>query len=44
MVIQNPDGTLTVQKQPPKDAAAKKALVIPPQVVTPFITAPQEQK
>jgi hypothetical protein len=43
MIIQNPDGTFTVQKAPPKegadDAKAKKGLVIPPQVVVPIIPA-----
>jgi hypothetical protein len=41
MVIQNPDGTMTIQKEPPKEAAkdtkAKNGLVIPPQVVVPTI-------
>ena len=39
----NPDGTFTVQKAPPKEAAkdpnAEKGLVIPPQVVVPLIPA-----
>jgi hypothetical protein len=42
MIIDNPDGTFTVQKQPPKsanDAKAKQGLVIPPQVVVPMIPA-----
>lgn len=47
MVIQNPDGTLTVQKEPPKgrakDTEAKKRLVIPPQVVVPTIPAPERR-
>ena len=42
MIIQNPDGTFTVQKAPPKEGAedtkAKKGLVIPPQVVVPIAT------
>jgi hypothetical protein len=42
MVIQNPDGTMTVQKEPPKEGAkntkTKKGLVIPPQVVVPIVT------
>ena len=41
MIIHNPDGTFTIQKAPPKEAAkdpkAKKGLVIPPQVVVPLI-------
>jgi hypothetical protein len=46
MIIQNPDGTFTVQKAPPKDGAkgtAKKGLVIPPQVVVPLIPARQKR-
>jgi hypothetical protein len=39
MVTQNPDGTITVQKQPPKgnskDAKGKNGLIIPAQVVAP---------
>jgi hypothetical protein len=40
LVTQNPDGTFTVQKVPPKEGAkgtAKKGLIIPPQVVVPII-------
>jgi hypothetical protein len=41
MIIDNPDGTFTVQKAPSKeqaqDAKAQKGLVIPPQVVVPLI-------
>jgi hypothetical protein len=48
MIIHNPDGTFTVQKAPPKEAAkdpnAKKALVIPPQVVVPLIPAREKRK
>ena len=43
MIVHNPDGTFTVQKQPPKstkDTKANKGLVIPPQVVVPFIPPP----
>jgi hypothetical protein len=47
MVIPNPDGTFTVQKAPPKEAAkdpnAKKGLVIPPQVVVPIIPAREKR-
>jgi len=47
MIVHNPDGTFTVQKAPPKEAAkdpkAKKGLVIPPQVVVP-IAAPPEKR
>jgi hypothetical protein len=48
MVIQNPDGTFTVQKEPPKgeaeNAKAKEGLVIPPQVVVPITPAPEKRK
>jgi hypothetical protein len=46
MVIQNPDGTFTVQKVPSKEQAkdaAKKGLVIPPQVVVPIIPAREKR-
>lgn len=47
MIVHNPDGTFTIQKQPPKagtnDSTAKKGLVIPPQVVVPLIPAPEKQ-
>ena len=47
MIIHNPDGTFTVQKVPSKAQAkdaAKKGLVIPPQVVVPIITADEKRK
>jgi hypothetical protein len=47
MIIQNPDGTFTVQKVPSKEGAkgtAKKGLVIPPQVVVPIIPAREKRK
>jgi hypothetical protein len=47
MVIQNPDGTFTVQKAPPKEGTkgtATKGLVIPPQVVVPIIPARERRK
>jgi hypothetical protein len=47
VVIHNPDGTFTIQKAPPKEQAkdaAKKGLVIPPQVVVPMIPAHQKRK
>jgi hypothetical protein len=47
MIVHNPDGTFTVQKQPPKstkDTKAKKGLVIPPQVVVPIIPARERRK
>jgi hypothetical protein len=40
MIIENPNGTFTVQKTAPKETAkdpnTKKGLVIPPQVVVPI--------
>ena len=47
MIIQNPDGTFTIQKAPPKEQAkdaAKKGLVIPPQVVVPIIPARERRR
>jgi hypothetical protein len=48
MVTQNPDGTFTVQKEPPngnsKDAKGTKGLVIPPQVVVPMFRTPEEKQ
>jgi hypothetical protein len=47
MIVHNPDGTFTVQKEPAepaKDAKAKKRLVIPPQVVVPIIPAPHRAR
>ena len=47
MVIDNPDGTFTVQKAPPKDGAkgtAKQGLIIPPQVVVPLIPSREKRK
>jgi hypothetical protein len=43
IIVQNPNGTLTAQKEPPKDAKPK-GLVIPRQVVIPFATTPQPPK
>lgn len=41
MIIQNPDGTFTVQKGPPdgtsKDSKVQNGLVIPPQIVVPMV-------
>jgi len=42
-IINNPDGTFTIQKEPP-DGTSKKSevrdgLVIPPQIVVPFVPA-----
>ena len=39
LIIQNPDGTLTVQKER-TGAAEHEGLVIPPQVVVPMLPAP----
>jgi len=47
MIVHNPDGTFTVQKEPAKsanDTKAKKGLVIPPQVVVPIIPVPERRK
>jgi hypothetical protein len=47
MIIHNPDGTFTVQKVPSKEQAkdaAKKGLVIPPQVVVPIIPVREKRK
>ena len=46
-ITHNPDGTFTIQKQPSKKAAkgAKdKGLVIPPQTIVPFATAPKTKQ
>jgi len=44
MIVHNPDGTFTVQKEAPKDAKGDyKGLVIPPQVVVPFFPATKEK-
>jgi hypothetical protein len=47
MVIQNPDGTITVRKEPStgdaKDMKVKKGLVIPAQVVVPVIRTPEKK-
>ena len=44
LAVQNPDGTLTFQRVPPKgDDKAKKGLVIRPQVVVPFIPLPKKR-
>ena len=42
--VENPNGTLTAQKEPPKDAKAPKGLVIPKQVVIPFAITAQAPK
>ena len=43
LVTQNPDGTLTIQKETPKDAQVVNGLVIPPQVVAPTFSHPQNK-
>ena len=43
LIIHNPDGTMTVQKEPvprKSEYGAKKGLVIPPQVVVPMVSSP----
>jgi hypothetical protein len=43
MITKNPDGTFTVQKVPPTGSKDNnKGLVIPPQVVVPFILLPEK--
>jgi hypothetical protein len=44
MITQNPDGTFTVQKEPPKDAKVFNGLVIPPQVVAPTVRIPEKKQ
>jgi hypothetical protein len=45
LVTRNPDGTITVQKLPPNgDSEGKNGLVIPPQVVTPFVRVPETKQ
>jgi len=48
MVTPNPNGTFTVQKEPPngncKDTKGKSGLVIPPQVVVPFFIRTSKKK
>ena len=47
LIIRNPDGTMTVQKLPaPENTedAAQNGLVIPPQVVVPFVSAPANDR
>ena len=48
MIIQNPDGTFTIQREPPngnsKDANVTKGLIIPPQVVVPIIPPPEKKQ
>ena len=43
LITDNPDGTFTIQKQPPKgsEGSQNRGLVIPPQVVVPEIPAPR---
>jgi hypothetical protein len=44
LIVRNADGTLTVQSVPPKEAKAGRGLVIPKQVVIPFVSQPQAPK
>lgn len=39
MIINNPDGTFTIQKKPCRYSKGKSGLVIPPQVVVPMVPA-----
>jgi hypothetical protein len=46
-IVRNPDGTLTVQKQPAPgktENAGENGLVIPPQVIVPIASAPATTK
>jgi hypothetical protein len=43
MIVQNHDGTFTVQKGRPQDAQINNGLVIPPQVVVPIIPAVEKK-
>jgi hypothetical protein len=47
MIIQNSDGTFTIQKEPAngnsKDAKGEKGLVIPPQVIVPEVRRPERK-
>jgi hypothetical protein len=47
LIIHNPDGTFTIQKEPPKgeaeNAKANQGLVIPPQVVVPIAPVPKNE-
>ena len=47
LVVQNPDGSITIQKEPAKtagtDPKAKKGLVIHPQVIVPTAPAPEKK-
>ena len=43
MIVQNHDGTFTIQKAPPKDAQINNGLVIPPQVVVPIFSAVEKK-
>lgn len=48
MIVHNPDGTFTVQKEPPdgtsKVSTVQNGLVIPPQVVVPFVPAIEKKR
>jgi hypothetical protein len=47
LIVRNPDGTLTVQKEPPKGTTEgdgeRKGLRIPPQVVVPMYPTPNNK-
>jgi hypothetical protein len=48
VVTPNPDGTFTIQKEPPTGnsevSKAQMGLVIPPQVVTPIFLSPEKKQ
>lgn len=46
-ITHNPDGTLTIQMRPSKkgaNGAKQKGLVIQPQIITPFVPAPKNER
>jgi len=44
IIVRNPDGTLTAQKELLNDGKLGRGLVIPKQVVMPFVASPQAPK
>jgi hypothetical protein len=47
MIVHNPDGTFTIQKEPPdgtsKDSKVQNGLVIPPQIVVPIFSTAEKK-
>jgi hypothetical protein len=44
LITENPDGTMTIQRQRRdggKDAESEKGVIIPPQIIVPFVPAPE---